>query len=432
MARHTPPQVLVERALALVPDSEEFLPLSDAVIGASQLDREKLWAGSGQYATLGKRVVSAEEVGELIPRIVEKTQQRLKELFSLVLEAIQQQHRGDLTGAARTLIRAGGIEEGDGRLDKAEKLYGMALDISRDLREKGPQLAALRRLGRTARSAFKLDEAWSWYQQAYDLAVDQLDPAAQAEACLGLGNLCDDRGQRDEARSWSERGLRLALALEDVSLEWRFLANLSVFAVHRGELAEADAMLERARERIVAMGDDEALPFWYNNRALLLLEAGDVEGAEAALREALGRGQPPMWELTMRVNLGDALVRQGRLFEAAEEARRAEELAILNRFVPDLVDVYVLLGSIARARCDEEGFVFYEQALSVCHERGLPRKTEASILHGYGLLHAGCGRPAEARAYLETASDIYRELGFAPELEKVRADLEGLEAKATA
>jgi hypothetical protein len=49
----TPPHLLVERALALVPDSEEFLPLSDALIGSSRVDREKVWARSGAYATLG-------------------------------------------------------------------------------------------------------------------------------------------------------------------------------------------------------------------------------------------------------------------------------------------------------------------------------------------------------------------------------------------
>jgi hypothetical protein len=52
----------------------------------------------------------------------------------------------------------------------------------------------------------------------------------------------------------------------------------------------------------------------------------------------------------------------------------------------------------------------------VCRERGLPRKTEAAILHDYGVLHARCSRPSEARAYLDAAGEIYRALGFAPEL----------------
>lgn len=129
----------------------------------------------------------------------------------------------------------------------------------------------------------------------------------------------------------------------------------------------------------------------------------------------------------MRVNLGEALRGQGRLLEAEDEARRAEEVAIVHRLVPDLIDVYNLLGSIARDRCDEEGFVFYEQALRVCHERALPRKTEAAILNGYGQLHLACERPDEGRGYLEAARDVYRALGFARELGRVEEHLTKLE-----
>jgi tetratricopeptide (TPR) repeat protein len=423
----TPPHLLVERALALVPDSEEFLPLSDALIGSSRVDREKVWARSGAYATLGKRVVDPERLADAIPAIVARAQERLSQMFGLVLDAIRQQQAGDMTAAAATLVRAGELEEGERRLDKAEKIYQLALEVSRDLREKGPQILALRRLGRVTRAAGRLDEAWAWYEQSRQLAADELDAAGEAVACQGLGNLCDDRGERDDARRWYERGLEIALSLDDPGLEWPFWSNLSVLALLEGELAESERLLERARERIEATGADDPRVFFLNNRGLLYLETGDTTAAEALFREALGRDAGPAWEIILRVNLGDALVRQERLFEAEGEARRAEEVAILHRFIPDLVDVYVLLGSIARARADEEGFVFYEQALAVCHERDLPQKSEAAVLHGYGQLHGRCGRPGEARAYLEAARDIYRALGYAPELARVSRDLGALD-----
>lgn len=422
----TSPHLLVERALALVPDAEEFLPFSDAVIGSSRLDREKLWARSGAYATLGKRVVDPSRLAEAIPGIVERAQQRLRELFTLVLEAIQQQQDGDPAAAAATLVRAGEVEEGERRLEKAETIYAMALEISRDLREKGPQILALRRLGRTARAAGRLDDAWEWYQQSWRLAVDQMDPAGQSIACQGLGNLCDDRGRRDAARAWYERGLAIAEGLEEAGLEWPFYSNLSVLAIKNGELADAEALLAKARERIETTGADDAMLFWLNNRGLLLMEHGDLAGAEGLFRDALSRGGDARWEMTVRVNLGETLRRQDRLFEALDEARRAEEIGIVNRLIPDLVDVYVLLGDVARVRCDEEGFVFFEQALEICHERGLPKKEEAAVLHGYALLHGACGRPVEARAYLEAARAVYEELGFVPELAKVDADLAAL------
>ncbi len=424
--------LLVERALALIPDSEEFLPLSDAVIGTSRVDSDKVWARSGAYATVGKRVVDASRLRELVPRLAERARERLEGLFTLVLQAIQEQEAGNAAAAAGTLVRAGEMEEVDRRLDKAERIYTMALEIARDLREKGPHVLALRRLGRVTRAAGRLEEAWSWYEQSYVLSENQLDLDGQVIACQGLGNLCDDWGRREQARSWYERGLRLARGSEDPRLEWPFYTNLSILALNRGDLAEAEELLERARACIEATGDEGAMLYWYNNRGLVLLEGGQTGAAEAIFREGLARCRNLFWEILLRCNLGDALVRQERLFEAEEEARRAEEAAVSGRYIPQLVEVYQLFGRIARARCDEEGFVFYEQALVVCRERGLPPVKSAGLYQEYGLLHLSCGRLPEAQAYLEQARDAYAELGLARELERVEEELRGIRTEAVA
>lgn len=425
-----PSHLLVERALALVPEGEDFLALTDAVIGTSAPDRENLWAGSTAYATIGKRVVDPERLAEAIPAMVQDAQRRLEALFTLIVQAIRQQRSGDPGGAAETLIRAGEAEERERRLDKAEGFYSLALEIAKDLREKAPHVLALRRLARVARSGARLDEAWTRYEQSYQLSVDQMDVAGQVIACQGLGNVCVDRGQRDRARAWFERGLELARGVTDPSLTWPFHTNLSAMAMQDGNLAEAEALLATAREEVTEAGDPGAVLIWYNNRGLLLLEHGDPAGAEKVFREALERTTDPFWQVILRRNLGQSLIPQERLFEAEEEARRAEELAIVHRLIPYLVDVYELLGTIARHRRDEEGFVFFEQALRICRERGLPQVRAASVHHEYGLLYGSCGRPAEARAYLERARDIYLELGLTPELRRVREELEATAAPA--
>jgi tetratricopeptide (TPR) repeat protein len=413
----------VERALALVPDADEFRPFAEAVIGASLRDPERAWAGSAVYATLGKRLVDADRLEALVPEVVERTRRRLESLFGTMLQAVRAQQAGDGAGAARALVRAGEAEEAERRLEKAAAIYSLALEIARDLRDKGPQVLASRRLGRVARAAGKLDEARSWYQQSYELAVAQLDPTGEAVACQGLGNVCDDQGLREEAATWYRRGLEAAEGLGQPGLEFPFYANLSVMAMLDGDLPGAERLLEEARSRIETTGTEDAAAFWLNNRGLLLMESGDLAAAEALFREVLERTRDAHWELTARVNLGEVLARQDRLFEAAEEARRAEEIAILHRFITDLVDVYALLGSLARLRRDEGGFVFYEQALEMCREHALPAKTRAGILQGYGQLHLACGSRTEGHAYLEAALELYRTLGFAREAARVEADL---------
>ncbi|MDQ3555551.1 MAG: tetratricopeptide repeat protein [Gemmatimonadota bacterium] len=417
--------LLVERALTLIPASEEFLPLINAVIGASRTDREKLWARSGAYATLSKRVVDARQLSALVPGIAQKAQRRIESLFSLVVQAIQEQQAGNAAAAADLLVSAGEVEEAERWLDKAQQLYGLALEIAQDLREKGPQILALRRLGRVARSAGRLEEAQGYYERSYRLSVDQVDVPGQVIACQGLGNLCDDRGQRALSRYWWDRGMEIA-GSRAPELIWPFQINLAALAVLEGKLDAAEVHLVRARELIEAAENGEAMLFWYNNRGLLLQARGDSPRAERVYREALERSDDPFWQMRIRINLGQSLIPQGRLFEAEEEARRAEELAIMNRLIRFLVDVYELLGAVSTARADEEGFVFYEQALNVCREQGLPPVSEAAVYRGYGLLHRACGRAAEAAAYLEQARDTYAALGIAVERDKVARELQSV------
>lgn len=421
--------LLVERALGFVPDTDEFLPLREALVGTSRPDPSKRWAGSGAFATVGKRLADPRRLEELIPAILEQNRQRLSDLFSGVVRAIAEEESGDPAAAAEALVRAGEIEENGRRLRDAETIYRLALGVAQNLREKGPQIVALRRLARTVRTAGRLDEAWVLYEQSYRLSQDEMDLVGQVIACQGLGNVCDDRCQWDQSRAWYERGLRLARGLERPDLIWPFYTNLAVLALHAVQPAEAEEHLARAREAIERTDDPVARFFWWNNRCLVLLETGDAPGAEMVCREALGHGPAPIWEMLLRLNLGRALVMQDRLLEAEEEARRAEELVILERLIPHLVDTYRLLGSIARARRDEEGFVFFEQALSVCRERELPEVRQAFVYHGYGRFHASCGREEEGVAYLERARDIYAELGLASELGQVESDL--VRARAT-
>lgn len=425
MSSPVPPPLLVERALALVPDYEDFLPLSDALIGASEVDAGKVWASSGAYATVGKRLVDPDRAAELVPALLERRAERARRLMELVLDAMRAQAAGDAAGAARRLVEAGEVEEADRRLERAERIFRMALPLAEELREKGPLVLVLRRLARVARAAGRLDEARAAYEQSHRVAAAALDAEGEVIACQGLGNVSDDRGDREGAREWWERGLARAAGLGAPQLEWPLHLNLSVLAMLEGDLAGAERRLEEARERLGGAADGEGRFFWLNNRGLLLLEHGDAPGAGAVFREALD-GAEGHWALTLRVNLGESLLRQGRLLEAEDEARRAEELAVVHRLVPDLVDVYALLGSVARERCDEEGFVFYEQALRLCQERQLPSKIEAALLFGYGRLHGACGRRDEGRGYLEAAAERFRALGFARELARVEAALGGV------
>src|SRR6185503_1273193 len=154
--------------------------------------------------------------------------------------------------------------------------------------------------------------------------------------------------------------------------------------------------------------------------------------AAAAYREALAwaanEGGSGGLDITIRLHLAQLLLDTGRLLEAEEEMRRAEQVAITAHQTRSLVWIYTLLGTLRGRQGDETGFVFFEQAIALCRAFAGPPIDEANTYHAYGLFRQRCGPADEARAYLERARDIFRSLGVDAEVERVDAELGALSA----
>jgi Flp pilus assembly protein TadD len=166
-----------------------------------------------------------------------------------------------------------------------------------------------------------------------------------------------------------------------------------------------------------------------NGRAMLLVARGRLDEAEAAYRRSLeGQGSPSL-RGSVLVNLAECLLLKGSLREAEAAGRELERTAVVHRLAPLLPYVYRGLGAIARARGDDEGFVFYEQVLDLCRDGGYPPIELAVTQHDYALLEADHGRLESAAARLGEALDTYRRLGTRPETERAEADLAAVRAR---
>jgi len=135
-----------------------------------------------------------------------------------------------------------------------------------------------------------------------------------------------------------------------------------ILAYHYGqalELARAAGAVEDgerleglARRFLVLAGDravqlDVAKSEVYYRRALELLPEGHPDRAEVMAKAA------------------ETAWLAGRLLEAEEEMRRAEQLAITSSQTRGLVRIYTLLGTLRGRQGDETGFVFFEQAIAL-------------------------------------------------------------------
>ncbi|HEX5727000.1 MAG TPA: tetratricopeptide repeat protein, partial [Longimicrobiaceae bacterium] len=382
----------LDHALRALPEMADLAPLREALIGASREDGDRAWAASASYATLDTRLADPARVETQVRALAEQARERVEAVMRHSVQALRALEEGDTAAAARALVAAGEVEEEAGRPDEAERCYRAALALGRKPRDRAAEGLALRRLGRVARERGELDIALRFYRSGYDVALAQRDLEGAVVACQGLGNVYVDQGMWEDAREWYLRGTELLNGRPPSRLAWQLFSNLSVVARRKGELERSARWLDRAEAVVKALGDEQGVLPVENGRARLHVARGDLGEAEAAFRRSLeGQGSPSLRGSVM-VNLADCLLLRGKLRETETLARELEALAVAHRVTPLLLHVYRVLGAVARARGDGEGFLFYEQALELCREMGFPPIDLANTQHEYALLEAEHGR----------------------------------------
>jgi tetratricopeptide (TPR) repeat protein len=419
----------LEAALRALPEVDDLVHLREALVGASREDGDRAWAASRAYATLDTRLADPAALEAQVPALAERARARVEAVLRASVRALAALESGDAAAAARALVEAGEAEEEDGRLAEAAACYRQALMLGRRPRDRSAEGLALRRLGRVARERGDLEAALRYYRQGYGVAEAQRDVDGAVVACQGLGNVHVDQGMWEGAREWYERGLALLMDRPPERALWQLYSNLAVVARRRGDLDASAAWLDRAEAVARELGDPHGVLPVENGRAMLLVARGRLDEAEAAYRRSLeGQGSPSL-RGSVLVNLAECLLLKGSLREAEAAGRELERTAVVHRLAPLLPYVYRGLGAIARARGDDEGFVFYEQVLDLCRDGGYPPIELAVTQHDYALLETGHGRLESAAARLEEALSTYRRLGTRPETERAEADLAAVRAR---
>jgi tetratricopeptide (TPR) repeat protein len=419
----------LDTALDTLPALDDLVPLREALLAASVEDVEQRWADGRRYRALGGRLADLAEVRRQASALAEEVRRRTEAVMSYALDALEALERGDHAAAATALVRAGEVEESAGRLDPAERLFAAALEHGRRPRDRRAEGLALRRLGRVARARGDAAEASRLYRRGLEVAEAQRDVDGAVVACQGLGNVAVDQGLWTDARDWYLRGL--STLGEDGApsvLRWQLLANLAVVERRAGELAAAEAWLVRARREADAVDDPVGRHYAAHGWARLSLTRGDCAAAEREARRALEMPSDAGSRIAARLTLAEALLGDGRPTEAEAEARRAELDALSNRLTGRLPDVYRALGKAAQSRGDAEGFLFFEEALSICEAHALPALERAMVQHDYGRFERWAGNLEAAAARLRAALDGFVQLGSGAEADAVRAELAALDA----
>jgi len=429
--------VRVEQALRLLPDLEALMPLRGLLLSSARPDERVQWGSGGPYLTVGKREVEPGELARHMSEVLSVVAAHVGALYGAYVEALEHQQAGDAAGAVTSLLGAGRLEERVGRLRQAEAWYEVALALAEGLQDRRPEVETLLSLGHVCLAVAQYAEGGRHYQRALVLAEAEFDQGGAIDASVGLGNVALERAEWEGAQAWYSRALRLGAAGGDRFRLGRIEHRLGLLARRQGDLAGAGDHLRSAREYFEGLGPDvkgggREMAHVLDAQGQLDAALGRPVPAAAAFREALAwvrrDDHDAALDVTIRLHLAELLLETGRLLEADEEMRRAEQLAITSNQTRGLVRIYTLLGTLRGRQGDETGFVFFEQALELCRALVRSPAEEARVYHAYGLFRQHSGGPDEARAYLERAREIFRSLGVDAEVERVAAEIETLSA----
>jgi len=412
-------RLTLDEVRTALPELDELRPILDDLLGRSEPDRSKAWAGSGQLDTVGSRFVPDISAAHDFAALARREADRLQAVYRLVGRALAALAAGDALGAAAALLEAAASEEAGDRPDRALGYAEAAFRAVEGDRDRTVAALALRRSARAARTLGDLADALRRYEQSHDLARGMSDTRGAAEAAIGAGNVLQDQGRWDEAESRYRTALEVLEPLTEPAPErWHALINLHIVARSRGRIEESLPLLREAEAAAAVIDADSATPFIENARGQLLMAQGAYDRAEEHFRTAVRTATHSRARITMRLNLAESFLARGRTLDAAEHAREAEREAIRARMVPTLPEVYRLLGRIASAEDNPDAFVLFERSLELVRQRKLPILEEALTVQAYAEAEALRGEKDTAEQLLEEARERFAVLGMTQERQR--------------
>jgi tetratricopeptide (TPR) repeat protein len=424
-------EATVEEILGLLPDLEDLEVLRLRLVRAAVRDPDKEWESSSTYTTIDKRIVSPEAVEAAVEAAERSVQEYAATLHAGLVPFFQAFFAGNDADAARHLVALGEKLEERGRLRGARSCYRSALTVSLPLVEKGPQVLALRRVGRVSLKVGDLQEAASYYERSAELARGSGDVHSEVIARTGLGNVLLWQGRWSDAERCYHEALEIADTPGDpgaLLLErGQIYINLANATTRLRRLDEAEGWFESGFRALDVLDSPLDLGICLHNRAQLREAQGRRDEAASDYEAALKLPIPEWLRSGIATDFAAWWLAEGHLTQAEEWGRVAEENAIAAGSPYTMGSMYLGRGRIALARGDADGFVFFEKALEIAREKGY-HSLEAETLVDYAALRAQNDGGEEAAAYLERACEILRGLGAGSERERAEAALAELRA----
>jgi tetratricopeptide (TPR) repeat protein len=406
-----PADLTLDRLFRVLPRTAELAPLREALLAASRPDASRHWSGSAAYATIDQRVLRAEMLDSVFAAAEARSLAHVRTHHAALRLALHSLAEGRSAESLRGLAQLGELAHEQARWEESISYYAVVVELAAELGITDLLVLAARRLGRAHHLLGHFALSLQWYQRSLREAGLAGDAAGVATAHTGIGHVHALQGRMPKAEAAYGEALR-SCPVTDPRLRAQLHINTSMTAREMGRVEEAGQHLEQARLEWdqLSPGDRSG---WYNNSGLLLLREGRLAAARPEFEQALALSTSHADSAMILDNLAELALREGRLGEAENCARRAEDFAVGAASARALAEVYMRLGRIMRARGDATGIAFFEKSLDLARVHGDPW-VEAHACAEYALLRQEEGDLAEAEGLRARALELFVEFGTDP------------------
>lgn len=344
---------------------------------------------------------------------------------------------GDVEAAYRELdvAVARAREAGDPDAEVVAEGFREALDIANrrstriDALERAAELEASRgsftetgsvlMLGQCLFAVDRIEDASRLYERVARAVVRRGDPLAVNVLELRAA-IAFRLGRGDESLRLFTESIDLAREVGVENFEAGAYSRRGIVHAVRGDAEAAERDFGRALELLRESGDVTSGMHVHRGRLLLALTTGDAELAVASARAATELASQPAVGFTVDPEASEALVCAGRLDEAEELVRRAEQELATPR--------QILEASLARATLEAARGDL--AAAAEAADRGLALVDRTPVAFEEGRLRLVAGSVARrrrdrptARAHLAAARSRFEGLGAAPWVARVDDEL---------
>ncbi|AFY85203.1 CHAT domain-containing protein [Oscillatoria acuminata] len=335
----------------------------------------------------------------------------------MVVSPVLEWHPGLVSGAIAQTVEARqeeadrlfnlGLEQYQRSLfSEASVWWEQALDIYRQLADKGGEARSINHLGEVYRNWAEYARAEYYFRQSLEMAQEVGDKATEGRSLHNLGEVYYHWAEYAQAEQSLRQSLEIAQEIGDKALEGRILGSFGTVYLSWAEYARAEQYLRQSLEIAQEIGDKALEGRILGSFGTVYLSLAEYARAEYYLRQSLEIAQ----------SLGDKALEGKTLGSFAEVYRSLAEYARAEHYLRQSLEIAQAIGdkagegnilatwgTIYQSRGEyAQAEEFYRQSLQIARLIG-NKVGQGNTLLGLGLVYFNLGEyPKAEEFYLES------------------------------